>query len=385
MKLRQKIVVFAGLDQSLINFRGPLLRDLCAKGWEVVAVAPQETPGVAEELANAGIRFRAVGLSRASVDILGDISAFLAIRRILREESPDVVLCYTIKPIIYGTLAAHRERVPRRYALITGLGAMFHTSGLRGSVMRFIAIQMYRVSLLRCTKVFAQNSEIARYFASAGLVPTDRVRVVPGSGVDTAHFQFQPFPKSAPVFVFVGRLLKDKGVYEFVAAARACHGRLPSARFVMIGDIDKNPASVSAEQVAAWRAEGIVEMRGFQADVRAALAECTAFVLPSYHEGMPRSVLEAMSVGRPVITTDVIGCRDTIFEVANASGKQPFRVGRNGVLVPKGDAAGLAAAMGWIATDAGRAEEMGRAGRRIAEEVFEVKRVNQQMVGEMAP
>jgi glycosyltransferase involved in cell wall biosynthesis len=379
-----KILVIGGLDISLLNFRGALLQAMRNSGHDVSAAAPSGTSNVPEKLSAMGVHFVPVPLARTGLNPWADALSLLRLKSLIRRKQPDLVLSYTIKPVIYGSLAASWAGVPRIYALITGLGAAFCTGGLKGRFLRFIAVKMYRLSLARCTKVLVQNKEIAELFIREGIVVADKVIIVPGSGVDIAHFSSSPLPDSPLVFLLLARMLRDKGVEEFVAAARLVKKEIPQARFLLVGDIDPNPAAISAKQLDQWNQEGVVEYRPAIADVRPLLCACSVYVLPSYHEGLPRSVLEAMSTGRPIITTDTIGCRETIFEAkpGEISG-QGIKRGLNGFLVPVRRVEPLAAVMIQLARDRAMAVAMGRASRIIAEQYLNTQLVNQQMLKAM--
>lgn len=378
-----KIVVLAGLDNSLLNFRGPLLHALVDAGHEVIAASPAQNAEIPQKLMNMGVQYEPVRLARAGLNPVADMDSLLRLQRLFKRERPDVVLSYTIKPVIYGSLAAWLAGVPRIYALITGLGAAFHTSGVKGRVLRFVAVFLYRLALRRCAKVFAQNKDIAELFIREGIVTADKITIIPGSGVDTAHFAFSELPKGPPVFLYLGRLLRDKGISELVAATRLLKVYHREAKVLLVGDIDPNPASFSAEEVAAWRREGIVEHIPYQADVRPYLRDCTVFVLPSYHEGLPRSVLEAMASGRPIITTDTIGCRETVFEAGAEDATSRIRQGCNGILVPVKSIKPLAEAMKRLAEDREMAIAMGREGRNLVEKHFDVSLINNLMLSAM--
>jgi glycosyltransferase involved in cell wall biosynthesis len=226
--------------------------------------------------------------------------------------------------------------------------------------------------------VFAQNHEIARILVARRLAYAEQVRVVAGSGVDLQRFAATPVMRhGGPRFLYLGRLLRDKGLVELQAAALALRREIPAARVWVAGAHDPNPTAISSADLRRWQDEGGIELLSFQADVRPLLRECTAFVLPSYHEGMPRAVLEAMAMARAVITTDTIGCRETIADVDTAPlGPAGARLGRNGVLVPVRSADALTEAMLHLARNTDLAASMGEAGRRIAERQFDVRTVN---------
>jgi len=380
---RQKVLLFGGYDRSLLNFRAPLIRAMLAAGHEVVTLAPPQNPEVPTKLAALGAKFVGVELARTGLNPAADLFAFRRVRRVIAAERPQVVLGYTIKPVIYGALAARACHVPRVYALITGLGAAFHTPGLKGTMLRGIATRLYRVALRRCDGVIAQNQDIAELFIREDIAGADQVFTVRGTGVDLEHFMpCPPMASSPPVFLFVGRLLRDKGIREFVAAARLVKAQLPEAVFRIVGEPDPNPAGLPLAQVLEWQRQGIIEYAGFQGDVRPDLAHCRALVLPSYHEGAPRSVLEAMAVGRAVVTTAAIGCREMIFE-ARAPDATAVSWGSNGAIVPVKSERPLAAAMLRLGLELELAVTMGQMGRRLAEQHFDVVKINATMLTRM--
>jgi len=376
-------LVLGGYDRSLIGFRGPLLHAMHEAGWRVVAAAPAEDPKVKPELAALGAEFRGVKLSRTGTNPWNDFRSFMSCVALIRATRPTVFLAYTLKPVGLGCLAASLCGVPRVYALITGLGSAFMTAGVRGWILSCLAGGLYRLSLQRCTKVFVQNAEIGRFLLDRGLVDrADRLVVVPGSGIDLRHFSAEPMPSVVRRFLFLGRLLRDKGVFELVSAAGLVRAVSPGIEVVLVGGSDANASSIPAAQIATWRQEGAVTIQDPVGDVRPHLAACSVFVLPSYHEGLPRSVVEAMATGRPIITSDTIGCRDTVFETgpADADG---VKWGQNGAVVPVGNSKALAAAMLRFVREPELAVKMGRESLKLAEYHFKVERVNQLMMSEM--
>lgn len=379
-----RILIQAGAAASLLNFRGSLISTMLEMGHEVVCVAPPASSDVRDGIEKLGASLVPVhSLQRAGLNPYRDYCARREISAIIRRQRPNLVLAYTIKPIVLGIPAARAAGVACCYPLITGLGAAFNTLGLKGWGMRFVATRMYRSALRVSNRVIVQNADIAEFLLKEGIVtPSDEVRVVPGSGVDLNHFQEMALPQGNPCFLLLGRMLFDKGVREFVAAARVVKKLRPAARFLLVGDIDPNPAAISAATLAEWNKEGVVEYRPSVSDVRPLLAECTAYVLPSYHEGMPRSVLEAMATGRPVITTDTIGCKETIINAGPQDG-EGVRTGENGMLVPVRNVESLAVAMLRLANDTALGEQMGSRGRQLAEQQFDVRLINQQMLQAM--
>jgi glycosyltransferase involved in cell wall biosynthesis len=363
-----RVAVIAGWAPSLVKFRGPLLAAMVARGHEVTAMAPEGSGSDAEvrsQLAALGVGFAPIELQRAGIDPVADARAIRGLVRRLRALRPDLVLGYTIKPVIYGSLAARLAGVPHRAAMITGMG-----SGLTGARTRkqrlvaAIARALYRAGLAQCEVVIFQNPDDRAALAALGAIPSHaRVAVVRGSGVDLAHYAPRPLPAGPPVFVFLGRLLRDKGIAEYVAAARSVRARYPAARFQILGWLDPNPESLTERELAAVVAEGAVEYLGASDDVRPHLAAAHVLVLPSYREGTPRSVLEAMSMNRAVITTDAPGCRDTVID------------GESGLIVPVRDARALAAAMIRLAASPTLLARLAAAGRARAVELYDAHEV----------
>jgi glycosyltransferase involved in cell wall biosynthesis len=368
-----KVLVLASYAPSLINFRGQLIADMVAAGHEVIASAPGGEPRVAEALARRGASYLPAPIARTGLNPVLDAASIARLAALLRRLAPDLLFAYTHKPVIYGSMAARLARVPRVFPMITGLGYAF-TEGrqLRRRALREITTRLYRASLRKVAGVFFQNPDDMAEFRRLAIV-TERHKLVRvnGSGVDVEHFKAAPPPLEGPVFLLIARLLRDKGIGEYVEAARRLRARHPAARFRLVGALDSNPAAFSADEVARWRAEGVIDYLGEAADVRPCLAESTVYVLPSYREGTPRTVLEAMACGRAVITTDAPGCRETVTQ------------GDNGFLVPVGDAGALAAAMERFILRPELALAMGARSRALAEQKYDVRRVNAVMLDAM--
>lgn len=354
------VVVLGGFAPSLILFRKPLLEEMLRRGHRVIALAASATPEITAQLATLGVEFEAIELDRTGMNPLADVVAVAALVRTLRRLAPDVMFAYTFKPVIYGLLAARIARVPRRYAMITGLGYSFAgQEHWKRRILRRGVSGGLRVALSGATAVFVQNpDDFADLQAAHALGASTPTHVVRGSGVDLEQYATQPFPDGPPVFLFVGRLLREKGFEDFVELARRLRGK---ARFVAVGWLDPNPASVSAAEVARWVADGLFDYPGEVTDVRPYLARCHVLVLPSYREGTPRSVLEAMATGRPVIVTDVPGCRETIED------------GVHGFLTPVRDPAALVVAAERLLADPAQARTMGKRARQRVEQLYDAR------------
>jgi glycosyltransferase involved in cell wall biosynthesis len=369
------VLVIGNQARSLTNFRGPLLQAMRERGHRVAAAAPRlsEDRACTSELARIGVDSRDIALSRTGLNAFADLRTIASLLGLIREENPEVVLCYTAKPVIFGMIAAALARVPRRYALVTGLGYAFTVGGgpMR-AIVRAVLMRLYRIAFRRTTKVFFQNHDDAALFRDLGLLPPALpVVVVNGSGIDLHRFQPAPFPRGPLQFLLIARVLSAKGIREYAAAAERIRKTEPAVQFHLVGGIDSNPDAIPAEEVKRWHQAGAIVWHGEVSDVRPHLAECHVYVLPSYREGTPRSVLEAMAMGRPIITTDAPGCRETVIE------------GENGFLVPPRTVEPLVEALQRFLDDPNLIKRMGRRSREIAESKFDVDTINAQMLHEM--
>ncbi|MFY0992442.1 glycosyltransferase family 4 protein [Halomonas sp. C05BenzN] len=368
-----RVLVVAGHARSLVNFRGPLLCALRDRGLVVHVAAPQLSadPALFRILADWGVTCHDIPLQRAGLSPFQDLRGLVTLCQLLRRVAPDTLLAYTIKPVIYASLAGWIVRVPRRFALITGMGYAFtdEPGGRRAWVQRLVVF-LYGLSLRRTHRVFFQNPDDEAHCRELELLPK-RVpsQVVNGSGVDLDHFAPVPLPEGAPVFLLIARLIADKGIRQYVEAARRVKRLHGKAYFLLVGGLDDNPESIRRDELEAWCREGVIEYLGRLDDVRPAMARASVFVLPTYYrEGTPRTVLEAMAMGRAIITSDAPGCRETVQD------------GENGYLVPVREPEALALAMQRFLDEPGLARRMGDRSRQIAEHKYDVHLVNADML-----
>jgi glycosyltransferase involved in cell wall biosynthesis len=365
----QMVVLLGGYAPSLVNFRGPLIAALAERGCQVVAMAPDIDDALGEQIRRLGGEPVSISLNRGGLNPAADLASYKALKAEFVRLKPDVLIPYTIKPVIWGTLAARAAGVKAVVPMITGLGFAF-TGGVepRRLISRMMASVLYRLALGKADKVLFQNPDDLATFRSLRLLP-GRVptAIINGSGIDIDHFSPAPLP-GEPSFLMIARLLGDKGIREFAAAAARVKKRYPAVPVRLVGFLDQTPDSISQSELDAIIASG-VEFLGKMDDVRPAIAGCSVYVLPSYREGTPRSVLEAMAMARAIITTDAPGCRETVVD------------GQNGWLVPVKNSEALEAAMVRFIENPKLAEDMGRRSRQIAVEKYDVNAVNADIIG----
>jgi len=304
---------------------------------------------------------------------LKDLRTLAALVALMWRIRPEVFLGYTIKPVIWGLLAARIANVSRRVALVTGLGYTFTgvVSGKR-ALVQGMARRLYAHALKAANLIFFQNQDDKEDFARMGLLPTGvPVTIINGSGVDLTSFPVFPLPDGTLKFLLIARLLGDKGIREYAEAVASLKTKWPDVQFHLVGGLDPNPNGIPRHEVEKWVQDGYLVWHGALENVRPALADCHVYVLPSYREGTPRSVLEAMAMGRAIITSDAPGCRETVIE------------GGNGFLVPVKSVVALEQAMERFIKNPSLAEGMGRRSRQIAEEKYDVNKVNEQMLKAM--
>lgn len=361
---RRRILLFASYAPSLINFRGPLMEAMLDRGHEVIAAAPRMDAVTESKIRGMGAVPISVRLRNTSLNPLALLQSYLDARRLIRLHRPDVVFSYTIKPVIIGALAARAEGVRCIVSLITGLGFAFtgDPPGRRRHLLRRVAVLLYRLALNRSDLILFQNQDDQRTFRELGVLsPTSRSAVVDGSGVDVEHFAPALLPRGTS-FLMIARLLWNKGVREFAIAANRVIAEHPEVKIALVGYLDSSPDSIAPEDLETIKRGG-VDFLGRLEDVRPAIAASTVYVLPSYREGTPRSVLEAMAMGRAVITTDAPGCRETVVS------------GVNGYLVPVQDSDALYGAMLRFVREPGLAERMGAQSRNIAVNRYDARKV----------
>jgi glycosyltransferase involved in cell wall biosynthesis len=378
-----KILIVVNQSKAISNFWTVLIRQMRKAGHEVLCCAPAGDSTAEAALQKLGVRMLSYPLDRKGLNPLRDMATFMALLRLFYREKADLVFTSTIKPVIYGCMAARIAGIPHIYATITGLGYAFEADSFFKKCIRWLGCLLYRIALAGTEGVFFQNDADRQVFLDAKILsPAARILQARGTGVDTVRFAPRPFPNysqtangakldGAPVFLLIARLLQAKGLPEYAAAARQLRMRHPEARFQLLGPPEKGLGSISLQQVQSWQDEGCIEYLGQTDDVRPHIAAAHVLVLPSWREGTPTCIMEGMSMGRPAVLTDVPGCREVVQD------------GINGRMVPLGDVEALARAMESFILDPPSIARMGAAGRQLALQEFDAEKVAARILKDM--
>ena len=372
---KPKVLIVANAAFTIVNFRSELISDLIQRGCEVVAACPAECnlidgDDIGEIFKTMGVSFRQINLNRSGINPFADLEVLFNLIKVVKDENPDIVLNYTVKATIYGSIAAWLCTTQKVASNITGLGYIFTNCSARARIIRFFVKLQYKFALRLNDIVFFQNRDDLALFCRMNIIHSSvTTKVLNGSGVNLNKFSPNPGVKKVPQsFIFVGRLIRDKGIIEFIEAARKIKHSFPSAKFYIVGALDENPTGIAKCFIDKVVAEGIVDYVGATANVLPYLQQSEVFVLPSYREGTPRSVLEAMAVGLPIITTDVPGCRETVSP------------GLNGILVSEKDVSSLYSAMVLLISDSNLRSKMGAESLLRAKSIFDVDKVNEDIL-----
>jgi glycosyltransferase involved in cell wall biosynthesis len=349
-----KVLLFANTDWYLYNFRLPLAQALRSQGNEVCFLSP---PGrYSQKIKEAGFSWISFPLQRKGLNPFVELATIFRLVKVFHEQRPDIVHFFTIKPVLYGSIAAKAAGISAVINAVTGLGTAFSESR---PLLRSIVTLLYRLSL-RGTKVIFQTPDDLDIFLKYRLVTEEQAVVIPGSGVDLDIFRPAPEPSGNPVVMLAGRLLRSKGVPAFALVAKILRERGTNARFVLVGEpYTDNPDTVQQDEIDHWREAGILEAWGWHDDMQQILPQASIVCLPTtYKEGVPRILLEASACGRPVVATDIPGCRFAV------------RDGKTGILVPPYDISALATALETLLADPDLRRKMGSNGRKVAELEF---------------
>lgn len=377
-----KFLLISSFLPSVLNLRSKLLEDIQQKGYEIHIVAPnlKESTSDLKRLESRGYKVHEAFLQRTGINPVADIKTLFSLYKVIRFIRPDYVLAYTIKPVIYGLMAAWLAKTPYRFALIPGIGYAFQNVDQEGTSRTFFqkAVHLlYKQALSHTNKVFFQNPDDYNLFNSLHLIGNSTLPViVNGSGVHVDDFPLVELPRNNNgdlkiSFLLIARLLGDKGIREYVEAAKVIRKSYPDIEFHLVGWIDTNPSAITKNELDIWITENTITYWGKLDDVRPVIAQSSVYVLPSYREGTPRTVLEAMSMGRAIITTDAPGCRETVVH------------GENGFLVEVKSVKSLVDAMKQFIDKPELIEKMGKSSREIVLNKYDVHLINNHMIKEM--
>lgn len=368
-----RVALIGTVVSCILGFRKELIETLITEGYEVFAFGIDYTPETEAQVRAIGAIPVSYQLERAGLNPFKGLVSILRLSRQLKQLAPDLVLSYFAKPVIFGSLAAQIAKVPKRYALLEGLGLAFtrqpEAPTLKLRLIRRSLLLLYRLVFPGLHKVIFLNPDDRDELIESGCLSSRKSELLGGIGLNLKAFPYTPIPQGRVNFLFVGRLLKEKGVREFIQAACQIKREYPEVCFTLVGGLDEqSPGGLSAQEWQQLQGDGAINATGPVSDVLSQLQAASVFVLPSYREGVPRSTQEAMSVGRAVITTDVPGCRETV------------KNGVNGFLIPPWDAESLADKMRYFIQHPDAAAAMGFASRQLAEDYFDAETVNARLL-----
>ena len=360
-----KILILGTVPNDLLNFRADLIKDFIKKGHEVIASSSPLDSNSFIHMNQLGVTYEPIHLKRHGLSLIGDIKTLINLSNLFKKQKPNLALAHGIKLVIWGGVSSRIRNVPF-YALITGLGFAFQGKSFRRKILTRLVSFLYRIALKDSKAVIFQNKDNRNLFIEKGIVSKNKTHIVNGSGVDIKKYSFTELPKTNVNFLLVSRLLGEKGLREYAAAARIVKKKFPDVKFDLVGAEDASLDAIPLEEINSW--SNYVNYNGSTSDVRPFIEKCHVYVLPSYHEGLPRSTLEAMSMGRPVITTNASGCKETVNE------------GINGFMVPVGSVKKLVNKMIWFIDNKDKIQSMGEESREIVENKFDVRKVNKEML-----
>ncbi len=368
-----KHILFIAADaDSLINFRLPLIKKILSRGHLVSVASPinKSSKFLQKELQDIGVSFHIFKVSRTGLNLFKNFKSLLEIYKIIKITNPNIIISYMAKPVIYTGLVLKIFKKISYYPMITGIGyGLYEKKSFKHMILKLLIKNLYYFSLKSAKKIIFQNADDQTLFRKFKIIDKYKIsEIVNGSGIDLKAYPFSKLPKK-PIFLMVARLLIDKGVREYVEAAKIVRLQYPNVIFQLAGNLDENPASIHLKELEKWIHQGDILYLGKCKSVHLILQNCKFFVLPSYREGTPRSTLEALSTGRPVITTNVPGCRETVTH------------GKNGLIIPVKDTLALSKAMiKLINTKDEQIKKMARESFNIAKDKYEVSKVNQKMI-----
>lgn len=359
-----KFVLISPKNRTAYNFRGDLIKKIISCGYEVIVTGPNQDN--VEKIEELGARFVEIPMNKNGVNPLHDVKYLLALKKLFKVEKPDVTLGYTSKPVIYGSIAAKMAKVPHVAAMVTGAGYAFTAKTLKAKVIKFIMSVLYKTAFSVADVAIFQNSDDKDQFVKEKLVKDKKCALVNGSGVNTEKFTVAPLPEQITFFM-LSRVMYSKGIREYLSAAEIVKSNHPEVRFMLLGACEGIQDSITPDVLQDYVDRGIIEHFGETDTVADYYKQCSVYVLPSYREGTPRTVLEAMAMGRPVITTDAPGCRETVID------------GKTGFLVPVKDSEAVAQKMLEFINNPELIGQMGKESLKYCKDKFDVHKVNKDM------
>ncbi len=369
--MTKRLIIVSNSSSSVINFRGQLIKQLINENFKVLVIVPKNefTTDFENKILKLGASVSTIPLDRAGLNPMRDFISFLALKSEFKKFKPDIILSYTSKPIIYSGFAIKNNTNIKFFPNLTGLGYGFTEElKLKRIIINFILKKLYKLSLKFSSAIIFQNPDDESLFNDLNIIKNKKTFVVNGSGVDLNFYSPKSLP-SKPIFLMLSRLVADKGVIEYCEAAKEIRSKFPDVEFQLAGSFDKNPSGLKYNQIKPFIESKDINYLGYLNDVRNALIKCKFYVLPSYREGTPRSVLEAMSIGRPIITTDTVGCKETVVN------------GVNGLLVPIKDKKSLVIAIKrMLEYDEKKINHMASESIRLVKEKYDVIKVNQNII-----
>lgn len=364
-----KFVLISPKNRTAWNFRGDLIKDIVSLGHEVIVTGPNDID--VDKIEALGARFVRIPMEKTGVNAAEDLRYINALKKLFKKEKPDITFGYTIKPVIYGAIAARLAKVPHRYSMIAGAGYVFAAKTRKAKIIRIIVKMLYRIGFACAHKVVFMNPDDLSDFVSLKLLKEEKCCIVNGSGVNMERFERTELP-TEPVFFMLSRALRCKGVSEYLEAAQIVHDKHPDVRIMYLGEIDESMQdSLKQSEVQKYIDSGAIEYYPEHPDVRIYYRQCSVFVLPSHREGIPRTVQEAMAMGRAVIVTDAPGCRETVID------------GKTGYLVPVGDPQALADTMCKFIENPELIAKLGEESYNYCKEKFDVNKVNKTLLGHL--
>lgn len=361
---KKKFLLVSPKNRTVYNFRGDLIKKIVASGYEVIVTGPNEDH--IEKIKELGAKFVKVPMNKNGINPFADIRYCRKLKRIFKTEKPDIVLAYTSKPVIYSALAGRKIKSTKIYSMITGIGYAFTAKSFKAKLIRMIMCRLYKQAFKRVNGIIFQNKDDLFIFQQLGLVKNKDCKVVNGSGVNMSRFHVCPFPEVI-TFLMIARALRSKGVLEYLQACEFVKKKYPFVRCIYLGACEKMPDCIDFENIQKYVDSGIIEYFGETERVEDYYSQCSVFVLPSYHEGVPRTVLEAMSMGRPIVTTDVPGCRETVID------------GENGFMAESRNPQSLADAMCRFLDAPELIQRMGEKSLELCRGKFDIHKVNKTM------